>query len=82
MLYVEFRSNPSCLQSKINILIFQCFFCESEESFKDLIIQLRSKVNKAGHTMFEIYDKPLEDNLTNLEPVDAFNSSDDEFEIL
>ena len=65
-----------------NIFIFQCFFCDTELSFRDLIQQLQNKVNRDGHAMFEIYEKPLEANLTNLEPVDGFNSSDDEFEIL
>ena len=47
-----------------------------------MIKQLQNKVNRDGHAMFEIYEKPLESNIANLEPVDGFNSSDDEFEIL
>jgi len=62
-----------------------CFFCDTKESFKDLIQQLQQKVNKpqGGLTMFEIYEKPIEQSLSNLESVDDFNASDaEEFEII
>lgn len=32
--------------------------------------------------MFEIYEKPIEDELGKFANMDNFNSSDDEFEIL
>ena len=32
--------------------------------------------------MFEIYERPPEENLPNLDNMDNFNTSDDEFEIL
>jgi hypothetical protein len=60
-------------------------------SFHDLTKRLRDDTlnaakSAAGHAMFEIYDKPLEDNLESLGAaggnIENFNTSDDEFELV
>ena len=40
-------------------------------------------MSQKGNAMFEIYEKPMEEEMTaKLDSIDNFDSSDDEFEVL